>query len=256
MKPSSQKSEDVISFPIQGSPKSSSTTSCLNINLFLEDKSILDTLITDEIKNSEAYKTFIGISTGLNAPKKGRGKAAQGTKDIVVPKKTTTTSKKKQSKRNIVLHDESDESEGEPKNRPSGRKKRTPKAVLEIDAQRAIKASKCERRLQHQSGGSSEGVGLRPEALDELTRKSTDSDEGAGSTDDEEYLLAYKDEKPEDISWQSTNDDESENDDEEYNASIDIEMTDDERTDTDVEDLVKGVAEMNIAEEAEEENTE
>ncbi|GKE77250.1 hypothetical protein Tco_1543370, partial [Tanacetum coccineum] len=48
---------------------------------------------------------------------------------------------------------------------------------------------------------------------------------------------------------------ESETDDEEDDVSIDIKMTDNERTDTDVEDQVKGVAEMNIAEEAEEENT-
>ncbi|GJZ17946.1 hypothetical protein Tco_0554069 [Tanacetum coccineum] len=58
------------------------------------------------------------------------------------------------------------------------------------------------------------------------------------------------------IQGSSTDDDESENDDEEDDASIDIEKTDDKRTNTDVEDHVKGVVEMNIAEEAEEENTE
>ncbi|GKD56160.1 hypothetical protein Tco_1289547 [Tanacetum coccineum] len=222
-------------------------------------KPILDMLITDDIKNSEAYETFFGISTSLIPPKKGR-----------------------------------DESEGEPENRPTGRKKRTPRVVviqeppsipvkktqessgkvkgikllsdaaqLEIDTQRAIKASKCKSKFKHQTGGSSKRVGLRLEVPDELTGKSADSDEGAGtspevsdksedksearddlddwgSTDDEEYLLTYKDEKPEDIPWKSTNDDESENDGEEDESdddkSIDIEKTDDERTDTDVED--------------------
>ncbi|GKG58428.1 hypothetical protein Tco_0592207, partial [Tanacetum coccineum] len=48
----------------------------------------------------------------------------------VLCKKTTDASKKKQPKRKLVLHDESEESEGEPKNRPSGRKKRTPRAVV------------------------------------------------------------------------------------------------------------------------------
>ncbi|GJV27399.1 hypothetical protein Tco_1383847, partial [Tanacetum coccineum] len=47
----------------------------------------------------------------------------------------------------------------------------------------------------------------------------------------------------------------SKNDDDEDDASIDIEKTDDERTYTDFDDQVKGVAEMNIAEEANEENT-
>ncbi|GKF63500.1 hypothetical protein Tco_0186948, partial [Tanacetum coccineum] len=124
-----------------------------------------------------------------------------------------------------------------------------------------------------------EGAGLRPEVPDEPTGDSTDSDEGAGtspevsneikgkseaqydledwgSTDDETFIFDDKEEKPEDIPWVSTDDDESENDDEEDDASIDIEKTDDKRTNTDVEDHVKGVVEMNIAEEAEEQNTE
>ncbi|GJV98518.1 hypothetical protein Tco_1553770 [Tanacetum coccineum] len=194
-------------------------------------------------KNSEAYKTFIGISTGLIPLKKGRGKGAQGTKAIVVLKKTNATSKKKQSKRKLALHDESDESEGEPENRPIGRKKRSPRAVVIQEPPsipRAIKASKRESRFQHQTGGLSEGASLRPEVPDELIRKSAVSDKGTGSTDDEEYLLAHKDEKPEDIPWKSSNDDESEDDDEEDESdddkSIDIEKSDDERMDTDVED--------------------
>ncbi|GJS74420.1 hypothetical protein Tco_0707261 [Tanacetum coccineum] len=103
-------------------------------------------------------------------------------------------------------------------------------AQLEIDAQKAINGTKQIsvsiwwlkwRRL-----------GLRPEVYDELTGNFADSDEGAGtslevpdeskdksetrddlddwgSTDDEEYLLTFRDKKPEDISWQSTDDDES-----------------------------------------------
>ncbi|GKD21671.1 hypothetical protein Tco_1223374, partial [Tanacetum coccineum] len=41
-------------------------------------KSILDTLITDDIQNSKDYKMFIGLSTGLIPPNIGRGKGAQG----------------------------------------------------------------------------------------------------------------------------------------------------------------------------------
>ncbi|GKF85509.1 hypothetical protein Tco_0253336, partial [Tanacetum coccineum] len=153
-------SEDVRSCPISVSPKPSYTTSCLNTNRSPRDKAYLttqltmmvywidskfinkgeeyqvygkpipSTLVTNDIQNSEAYKTFIGISTGLIPLKKGRGKGAQGTKAIVVLKKTNATSKKKQSKRKLALHDESDESEGEPENRPIGRKKRSPRAVV------------------------------------------------------------------------------------------------------------------------------
>ncbi|GJT28758.1 hypothetical protein Tco_0909033 [Tanacetum coccineum] len=149
--------------------------------------------------------------------------------------------------------------------------KRKPKAQLEIDTQEAIKDSIRESRFQHQSGGSSKGVGLTPEVLDEPTRKSAVSDEGAstspevpdetkdksealddlddwGSTDDETFLFNDKDEKAEDIPWVSTDEDESDDDKEEEDESIDI-----EKTDTDVEDQVMGVAEMNVAEKAEKE---
>ncbi|GJX94195.1 hypothetical protein Tco_0348781 [Tanacetum coccineum] len=39
-------------------------------------KPILSTLVINDIQNSKAYKTFVGISTGLIPPKKGRGKGA------------------------------------------------------------------------------------------------------------------------------------------------------------------------------------
>ncbi|GJT10154.1 hypothetical protein Tco_0857196 [Tanacetum coccineum] len=282
-------------------------------------KPIPDTWITDEIKKSEAYKMYFKYSTGLIPPKKGRGRVAQGTKAIdalkqtnIVRKKTTDALKKKQPKRKLVLHEESVESEEELEHRPTGRKKRTPRAVviqeppgvlvkkshessgklkgiellsdaahLEIETQRAIKASRRESRFQHQTGGSSKGAGLRPEVPDELTGKSTNSDEGAstspevpdesedksearddlddwGSTDDEEYLLAYKDEKPKDISWQSTDDEESENDDEEDESdedkSINIEKTNDERTDTHDKDTVMGKAKNTVEQKEDEEH--
>ncbi|GJR26224.1 hypothetical protein Tco_1102456 [Tanacetum coccineum] len=254
-------------------------------------KPILDTWITDEIKKSEAYKMYFKYSTSLIPPKKGRGRGAQGTKATdapkqtnVVCKKTTVASKKKQPKRKLVLHDES---EGEPHNRPTGKKKRMPRVVV-IQEPPSVPVKKTQvssgklKGIELLYDEAREGAGLRPEVPDELTGKSTDSDEGAGtspevsdesedkseakddlddwgSTDDEEYLLAYKDEKPEDILWQSTDDDVSENNDEEDESdddkSIDIEKTNDERMNTDVEDQVKGVAKMNIDEKVEEENT-
>ncbi|GKE03233.1 hypothetical protein Tco_1395251 [Tanacetum coccineum] len=239
-------------------------------------KPIPNTWITNEIKKSKAYKMYFKYSTGLIPPKKGRVRGARGTKATdapkqinIVRKKTTDSSKKKQLKRKLVLHDES---EGEPQNRPTGRKKRITKAVviqeppsvpvkktqvssgklkgikllsdatrLEIDTCRAIKASKRESIFQHQTGGLSEGAGLRLEVPDELTGKY--SDKGA-------------EEKPEDIPWVSTDDDKSKNNEEEDDKSIDIEMTDVARTNIDVEDQVKGVVEMTITEEAKKENTE
>ncbi|GKF97713.1 hypothetical protein Tco_0293534, partial [Tanacetum coccineum] len=50
-------------------------------------RAIPDTMLTDEIKQSEAYKAFINYSTGLIPPKKTRGKGLQGKKKTVTLKK-------------------------------------------------------------------------------------------------------------------------------------------------------------------------
>nr|GEZ74495.1 hypothetical protein [Tanacetum cinerariifolium] len=132
--------------------------------------------ITDEIKKSKAYKMYFKYSTGLIPPKKGRG---------------------------------------EPKNRPSGRKKRIPRAVV-IQEPPYVPVKKT----QESSGklkDLDEGAGTSLKVLDESEDKSKARDDHGdlGSTDDEEYLLAYKDEKPRDMLWQSTDDEESNIDEEE-----------------------------------------
>nr|GEW15751.1 hypothetical protein [Tanacetum cinerariifolium] len=173
---------------------------------YVYGKPILDSWITGEIKKYEAYKMYFKYSTSLIPLKEGRGRGAQGTKATdalkqinVVCKKKTDASKKKQSKRKWVHHNESEESEEEQKNWPTGRKKRTPRAVViqeppsvfikktqessgnlkgiellsdatqfEINTQKAMKASKRTSRFQHQIVGSSEGAGLRLEVPDEF----------------------------------------------------------------------------------------
>nr|GEW81167.1 hypothetical protein [Tanacetum cinerariifolium] len=139
-------------------------------------------------QNSKAYKTFIGISTSLIPPKKGRGKVAQGTKVVGIPKKPTADSKKKRLKKNVSIRDESSDAGSDKIKRRtrtnSNWQKNTQKSHLEIDTQKAIKASRHESIFQHQSDGSSKGAGLRPEVLDEPTEKSADSDEGDGREPD------------------------------------------------------------------------
>ncbi|GJV71117.1 hypothetical protein Tco_1491112 [Tanacetum coccineum] len=49
-------------------------------------------MLTKEIKHSEAYKAFIGYSTGLVPPKKTRGKGSKGKKVAVTPKKKSLIS--------------------------------------------------------------------------------------------------------------------------------------------------------------------
>ncbi|GJY65770.1 hypothetical protein Tco_0468008, partial [Tanacetum coccineum] len=107
---------------------------------------------------------------------------------------------------------------------------------------------------------SDEGAGTSPDVLIESEDKSEARDDldDWGSTDDEEYLLAYKDEKPKDIPWQSTDDEEFENDNEEDESdedkSINIEKTDDERTDTHAKDTIIGKAEKTVEQKEDEEH--
>ncbi|GJZ58635.1 hypothetical protein Tco_0614451 [Tanacetum coccineum] len=49
-------------------------------------RAIPDTMLTDEIKQSEAYKEFIAYSTGSIPRKKTRGKGSQGKMQTVTPK--------------------------------------------------------------------------------------------------------------------------------------------------------------------------
>nr|GEU58218.1 retrovirus-related Pol polyprotein from transposon TNT 1-94 [Tanacetum cinerariifolium] len=221
----------------------------------VDNDGVLDRL--EFINKGDIYQVY-----EKTIPYTNERQSSLGNQSCCYSKEEKCTSKKKQSKRKLVLHDESDEYEREPKNKPTARKKRTPRAVVIEEppsVPRAIKANEHKSRLHHQSGGSSEGVGLRPKVPDELTRKYANSDEGAGTspevldeskdnskaqdnledrgfTNEEEYLRAYKDEKPKDIQWQAIDDDESEIDDEEDDVSIDIEKTNNERTYTDVDD--------------------
>ncbi|GJV40174.1 hypothetical protein Tco_1418614 [Tanacetum coccineum] len=119
-------------------------------------QAIPNTMLTDEIKQSEAYQAFIAYSTGLIPPKKTRGKGSQGKKAAVTPKKKSLISAddniihkpnvalelgKSISKTEAEIAEEAkrvhetherlvtekpaseedyDESEGEPANRPTG----------------------------------------------------------------------------------------------------------------------------------------
>ncbi|GJS81761.1 hypothetical protein Tco_0748302 [Tanacetum coccineum] len=205
-----------------------------------------------------AYKTFISISTGLIPPKIGRGKGAQGTKADVIPKKATVASKKKRPKKKVTIRDESSDEESDEQEERLIRSK--PMGVVIHDTPQVSKKKSTDpsqklklkgiELLSDAAYGLSEGVGLGPEVLDEPTEKL--------HTQMKELTFPFdeKDEKVEDIPWVSTDDDEIEEDDEEDDTSIDIENTDDERMDIDVKDQVKGVAEMNISKEEEDENAE
>nr|GEW02894.1 hypothetical protein [Tanacetum cinerariifolium] len=226
-------------------------------------RAIPNTMLTDEIKQSEAYKAFIAYFIGAMPPKKTRGKRSQGKKqtvtlkkksfisadDNIIPKPDATLELGKSINKTEVeiaeekrhLHETHerlvtakptsvDESDGEPANRPIGRKR--PSEQLAADMKKATKASKEALRLQQQIGDSSEG------------------DEDDSHQSDDEYMNEDK------ITWLSTDEEEKGNeddDDEDDDISIDIEETDNERTNSENGDQAMTDADKNVAEKLEEE---
>ncbi|GKB21411.1 hypothetical protein Tco_0855334 [Tanacetum coccineum] len=82
-------------------------------------------------------------------------------------------------------------------------------AMLAADTTKAIKARKRDLRSQHQTGGSSEGAGSKPEVPDDPKGKSRDTSEGAGSKpevpDVSKAKLSYQESKNK--SWGDSEDD-------------------------------------------------
>ncbi|GJT89455.1 hypothetical protein Tco_1071172 [Tanacetum coccineum] len=106
----SQRSEDVKSCPTQDDGVLGRLKFISKGELHqVYGKSIPDTLLTKEIKNSKAYNMYLGYSTSVIPPKKGRGKGAQGEKATVTQKKKSPkkkSSKKKISKKSSITADD------------------------------------------------------------------------------------------------------------------------------------------------------
>ncbi|GJY40104.1 hypothetical protein Tco_0427374 [Tanacetum coccineum] len=249
-------------------------------------RAIPDTMLTDAIKKSEAYKAFIDYSTGLIPLNKTKGKGSQGKKQLVTLKKKSLISSDdniipkldvtlelaksiSQTKADIAeeercLHETHerlvsakptsvDVFDGEPANRPTGRR-RPSEEQLVADTKKAIKSSKEALILQQRIEDSSEGAGITPEVPDELTRKT--SSKGA---EDDNYQSDEEDVNVDDITWLSTDEEEKakgDDDEEDDDRSIDIEEIDDERTDSKNKDQAMTDAKNNIAEKVEEEKKE
>nr|GEW28310.1 hypothetical protein [Tanacetum cinerariifolium] len=109
-------------------------------------------------------------------------------------------------------------------------------AILAADTKKEIKASKRDFRSQHQTGGSSEGAGSKPEVLDESKGKTKDTNKGVGSKPEFPDVSKAKssNQENENESWgDSENDDNDRNSDDERTESddeksIDLNKTNDE----------------------------
>ncbi|GJW96761.1 hypothetical protein Tco_0178569 [Tanacetum coccineum] len=192
-------------------------------------KPILDTWITDDIRNTKAYQMYFKYSTSLIPPKTSRGRvgkeASYATKAPTAPKKATTSSKKKLTNRKLVLRDETDLFEEEVDHRPLRQKKRVPKAIViqeppNKEIFRVIPRDK------------------NPKSPPSDIADQNESNESEDDDDDDERI--------------ETNDD-CDDEEEEDDKSTNIKETDAERTDFDNEHQGKGDANMNIKKEVEKE---
>ncbi|GKC03743.1 hypothetical protein Tco_0995353, partial [Tanacetum coccineum] len=227
-------------------------------------KMILDVMVNDAIKNSTAYQTYRAFSTGAAIPKKAR----KGTKAANVPKKKDSFT----ADDNIITNDpevalelgksisKSDADKQEEARRvyetherlvtgviirdiPSISKKQNPESSMKLKgieflSDAAYIILEVPDEPKDKSTDSSEGAGTSPEVPDESKGKTTSNDEDDwGSEDDETFLKNIK--EPE-VDWLSTDKDEAMNDDDkdkEDDKSIDIQETDDERTESDNDDV-------------------
>nr|GEX16957.1 hypothetical protein [Tanacetum cinerariifolium] len=241
-------------------------------------------LLTEKIKESNAYKMFFSYSIGLIPSKKGRGKGSQKGKSTATSKEPSKK-RKKPSKKKQVLHDESTEPEGEPENRQVSIKIRTPRAVviqetssvpvkktkesprklkgikmlydaakLELATQKAIKDSRRASRPKHKIESSSEGTSVSLGVPDELKEVFTDSSKGVGTSpkvpDETEY--DYKGQSDDDV-WGST-DEETNKDKNEDDVSKE-EENEEESVNEEAENEEESVSEEeNVDEENEEES--
>nr|GEU41138.1 retrotransposon protein, putative, Ty3-gypsy subclass [Tanacetum cinerariifolium] len=100
-----------------------------------------DTMVTDEIKNSEAYQTYLALSTGSIPPKKGMGKGVKEKRETTAPKKKSLIT----IDDNIIPY---------------------PEEALKL--RKSINKTEAEEREKaKRSAGLSEGADITPEVLDE-----------------------------------------------------------------------------------------
>ncbi|GJR49562.1 hypothetical protein Tco_1400083 [Tanacetum coccineum] len=177
---------------------------------------ILETMLTEGIKQLESYQMFIKYSTGVLPPKKSRD-------DNIIPELDVALELVKSMSLTEVVEEEAarqvhatherivTESDLEPA-------RRRPSEQLVADMMEALKASRKSIRSLLHAGGSSKGTGSKLGVPNESTVTPTTSSEGTGDDDGN-------------IKWVDTDEEEEKNDDDDDDKIIILEKTDDEETD-------------------------
>ncbi|GJW75165.1 hypothetical protein Tco_0134535 [Tanacetum coccineum] len=208
-------------------------------------KHIPYTFVTEAIKDSKAYKMFIGHSTSLIPPKKGRCKTGQGKKEIVTPVKKTRlkrSSKKKTSKKESPIT--ADDNIIPDPDQPL----KLAVSMSKTDAEIAEETRRVHETYEH------------IDTSDKMIRRPTTSllTKMIGDLNQEATMMMIifvspsdKRKGEEEIEWVYTDDEEADelfddevknDDDDEDDKSIDIETSDDERIESDTNDNEMGDA--------------
>ncbi|GKB76714.1 hypothetical protein Tco_0943609 [Tanacetum coccineum] len=224
-------------------------------------RAIPETMLTEVIKQTETYQTFIKYSIGLIPPKKSRGKGSQGKKSAVTPKpasievfdksepeparRQTGSRRKSQSlltttsflNQMLLWNPEPG------RRRPSGiafrdtssvSKKIAPgpsqklKGILTLTVEEQLVADTMQAlkasRSQPLTRGSSEGTDVSLGVPDESTVILTTSSEGT----EEESEYPEEETADEEVKWLYYDEEEEKKDNDKDYRSIDIEKTDDD----------------------------
>nr|GEW99442.1 hypothetical protein [Tanacetum cinerariifolium] len=200
---------------------------------------IPDTTVNDEIVQSEAYQTYLALSTGTIPHKKGRGIGGKRKRTIV-----TSTKKSSITADDNFLPDPYEALKlGKSISKTKAEIDKEERRVHEtherlVTEQTEIvgkKLTKFNDNLEYQV----RELVFTPDVLGESKGKSTSSKEGAGITleDDDEKVFEEKDVKEGEIEWVSTNNEEKADDEEVHDDEAHIEETDDvEEIDDDEEE--------------------
>ncbi|GKA42712.1 hypothetical protein Tco_0735372 [Tanacetum coccineum] len=164
-------------------------------------KPILDVMLSKEVTKTKAYKTYLAFATRNAIRKKARKRTTTHIKECsliadnnIIPNDPDVALELAKSIRRTKVEDQ----EAANLDTPTVTKKKTPEqslklkgmemlldaAMLASNTKKAIKASKCDFRPQHQTGGSSEGAGSKPEVPNESIGDSENDDDDHKSNDE------------------------------------------------------------------------
>ncbi|GJW56351.1 hypothetical protein Tco_0103082 [Tanacetum coccineum] len=164
------------------------------------------TMLTEEIRQLEAYQTFIKYSTSLIPLKKSRGKGSQGKKQAVTPKPASVKvsdefdpepAKRKigsRRSRGVVIQDTLNVPKKklvDHSQKLKGVQMLTAEEQLATYTMQAIKNSKKLSKSQPHAGGSIEGTGIHQS----IDIEDTDDDEERTTSDDEYAKDEVQDDK-------------------------------------------------------------